>query len=339
MTVRSGWLVVEQTRLVVYRHKFMSRLEEVADFKTESLMAAEPDAAANSVSVTFGVPEGQPVREIFTFPDLRDMEQVASALSGLLKAAGEERRHREEEAARLEREEEERLRHVREEFAAAVWQAAEAIWSLTRAGYTMEKAVIEGDWNESRRQYSTLWQQADRLKDAHQIDLVLPLKELDEKICAENGEEVIRKAGPLFKALGDKVLQTEEFWAKWRKEEIAPSGMSPNWNHLPYFLLFTEGQFETILSSQIEDWTGVSRGLSVLRSSVAVIRQCFKVDLDGLLDAAESAGAERNSGLIAETTGRIEGALASSFKNRPFEYRNPGPQSEGGHNGPLPERA
>jgi hypothetical protein len=315
----------------------MSRPKEVAAFTTESLRAVESHLATDSVSATLGVLEGEPVCETFSFADRTDMEKVASALSELLKAAEEKKRRREEEAARLKSEEEERRRHVREELAAAVWQAAESLWSLVRAGYSMEKAVIEGDWNEARRQYSTLWQQADKLKDAHQIDLAIPLKELDEKICAESGEEVIKKAGPLFKVLGDRVLKTEEFWAKWRKEVIAPSEMSPNWNHLPYFLLFSEGQFETILSSQIEDWTGVSRGLSVLRSSVAVIRQCFKVDLDGLIDAAESAGAERNSRLIAEATERIDCALVSSFKNRPFEYRDREPQAQGGHNGPLPE--
>jgi hypothetical protein len=335
--VGSGWLVVEPEKLVVYRRRFMSPPEEVGSFETERLRTAGPDAATNSVSVTFEVPQGEPTCETFSFSDRRDVETVASVLSGLVNAADEERRRRIEEAAQLDRAAEEHRRQVRQEFAAAVWRTAEALWSLVKAGYSMQNAVIAADWVEARKQYSMVWQQADRLKDAHEIDLMVPLKELDEMMCSENGEAAMRKAGSLLRALGDKVLQTEAFWAKWRKDEIVPSAMSPNWNHLPYFLLFSQGHFETILSSQIEDWAGVSNGLSVLHSSVAVIRQCFKVDMDGLIDAAESAGLARNVALLAGITGRIEGVLTSSFETRPFEYQDPVRQPGGGRDGFLPE--
>ena len=335
--VRSGWLVIGPTKLMVYRRRFMRRPEEAGDFEMEGLRTAEPDTASNSVSLIFDRHQGGPANEMFSFPDVRDFETVVSALSGLLQAAEEERKRREEEAARLEREAEERRRQAREAFAADLWQTCEVVWLLTKAGYTMEYAVIAGDWSDARNQYSAVWRQADRLKSAHGIDLSVPLKELDDNIRAETGEEVIRRTGPLLKALSEGVLQTGALWDKWRKEEIAPSAMSPNWNHLPYFLLFAADHFETVLSSQIEDWAGVSKAVSVLSSSSAVLRECFKIDLDSLLEAAESSGGERNAKMIAETTGQIEDALASAFKARPFEYKDPEPLSDGGHNGSLPE--
>jgi hypothetical protein len=335
--IRSGWLVIEPTKIVIYRGRFMRRMEQAGEFETERLREVNPDTPTNSVSVIFDVPQGEPVVETFSFPDRRDAETVRSVLCGLLKAAEEEQRRRTEEALRLGREAAELRRQVRAEFAADVWQTAEAIWSLAKAGYAMESAVIAGDWNEARSEYSTIWQQADRLKQGHQIDLMIPLKELDQTMCTENGEEVIKKIGPLLKALGDSVLKTEPYWAKWRKEQIVPAAMSPNWNHLPFFLLFSAGHFETVLSSQIEDWNGVSNGLSVLGPSAAVLRQCFKVNLDGLIDAAESAGAARNAELSAETAGRIESALTASFNTRPFEYRDPVQEPDRGSDGLLPK--
>jgi hypothetical protein len=335
--IRSGWLVIEPMRRVIYRRRFMGRLEPAGDFETERLRAVAPETATNSVSVTFDVPQGEPAVETFCFADGHDAETVTSVLCGLLKAAEEEQRRRTEEALRLERESAELRKQVRVEFAADVWQTAEAIWSLAKAGYAMERAVIAGDWSEARREYSTIWQQADRLKQGHQIDLMIPLKELDQTMCTEDGEEVMKKIGPLLKALGDSVLRTEPYWEKWRKEPIVPAAMSPNWNHLPYFLLFSAGHFETVLSSQIEDWTGVSNGLAVLRPSAAVVRQCFKVNLDGLIDAAESAGAARNAELSAETAGRIESALTASFKIRPFEYKDPVQEPDRGRDGLLPK--
>ena len=336
--VRSGWLVIEPTKLTVLRRRFMNRPEKAGDFEMNRLKAADPDTATNSLSATFDVPEGEIACEVFSFPDRRDLDTVASVLSDLLQAAQEERSRQKRESARLEREAEERRRQVREEFAADLWQTAETIWSLARAGYTMESAVIDGDWNEARSQYSTVWQQADRLKSAHEIDLSTPLKELDENVRRENGEEVIRKSGALLKALSGEVLKTDALWDKWRKPEIVPAAMSPNWDHLPYFLLFAAARFETTLSLQIEDWNGVSKGLAVLCSSAAVLRECFKVDLDGLLDAAGSAGAKRNESLIAQTTGQIENTLTSSFSTRPFEYKDPGPQPDGGHDASLSEQ-
>ena len=322
---------------MIYRRKFMGRLEPAGDFATERLRAVAPDTATNSVSVEFDVPQGEPAVEIFSFPDRHDAETVTSVLGGLLEAAEQEQRRRTEETLRLEREAAERRRQVRAEFAADVWQTAEAIWSIAGAGYAMQSAVIAGDWNAARTEYSTVWQQADRLKQWCQIDLTPPLEELDRKMCTEDGEEVMKKAGPLLKALGDGVLKTEPYWAKWRQEEIQPSSMSPNWNHLPYFLLFSAGHFETVLSSQIGDWTGVSNGLSILRPASAVLRQCFKLELDGLIDAAEAAAAARDPELIAGTAGRIESALRASFKTRPFEYKDPGQDPERGRDGLLPE--
>ncbi len=335
--VRSGWLVIEPTKLMVYRRRFLRRPEKAGDFEMCGLRAADPDAATGGLSVTFEVPLGERACELFCFPDHHDLETVTSVLSGLLQTAQEEREREKREAARLEKEAEERRRQIREEFAADLWLTAETIWSLAMAVYTMENAVIAGDWNEARSQYSNVWQHADRLKTAQKLDLSVPLRDLDESIRTGNGEEAIRKAGPLLKALNGGVLNSEALWNEWRRPEVVASAVSPNWNHLPYFLLFAAARFEIMLSSRIEDWSGVSKGLSVLRSSSPILRECFKVELDGLLDAADSAGAERNANLIAETTGRNDDTLTSSFKNRPFEYKDQEPQPFGGHDASLSE--
>lgn len=337
--IGSGWLIVQPTKLVVYRNRLFGKMEEAAQFEAGMLTRLETDMTKKSVAVTLEAAQGEPVSEVFSLSNGRDLSLLSSALSELLKAADDERRRRKDEVARREREAEEHKKQVRREFAADLWQTAELIWSLVKAVYSMENAIITGDWGDAKRQYSTIWQRADKLRGDHDIDLSESLKELDENISVGNGEAAITKTGLLLKALADRVVRTEIMWTKWRRDEITPSAMSPNWDHLPYFVLFAAGHFETILSSRIEDWAGVQKGLSVLRSSAPTLQDCFKVNLDGLLDAAESAGQKRDAGSIFASAGNIENAFQSSFKSRPFEYREPEQQPNGEHDHTLPESA
>ncbi len=337
--IGSGWLVVEPTKLVVYRSRFFGKMEEAAQFEAGRLTHFDADVTKKSVAVTLEAPQGEPVSEVFSLSNAKDLSPLSSVLSDLLKAADDERWRRQEEIARREREAEEHRNQVRREFAADVWQTAEVIWSLVKAIYSMENAIITGDWGDAKKQYSTIWQQADKLKGNHEIDLTESLRELDENVSAQNGVAAITKTGLLLKALSEKVVRPETLWAKWRRDEITPSAMSPNWDHLPYFVLFAAGHFETILSSRIEDWAGVHKGLSVLRSSAPILQDCFKVGLDGLIDAAQSAGEKRDAGSILASTGKIESAFESYFESRPFEYREPEQQPNGEHDHTLPESA
>ena len=330
---RSGWLVITATQFVVYRRKFIRGLEVVGNFETSHLRSAELDTVSADVRIALDGPQGDALLEVFSFTDRRQAETVNTVLVGLLKKAEEEKKYREEEAARLVKEREEHERQVREAFAADVWEMAEILWSLARANYSMVNAVITGNWSEARQQYSTIWQQADRLKNAHQIDLSSALKELDDGVRSENGEEVVRKAGSLLMNLSDHVLRTEALGTRWQEEKATVSVISPSWNHMPYFLLFGAGHFEILLSSQIEDWNGVNNGLSVLQSTSPVLRQCFDADLDELLDAVKSAAAKRDTDLFAETARRVESAVAASFKARPF--KKSAPQLEGEDDGSL----
>ncbi len=337
--IGSGWLVVEPTKLVVYRSKFLGKMEEAAQFEAGSLTRVETDVPKKSVAVTLEAPPGEPVSEVFSLSNGKDLSPLSAALSELLKAADDERKRRQDEVARRERDAEEHRKQVRREFAVDLWQTAEVIWWLVKAIYSMENAIITGDWGDAKRQYSTIWQQADKLRVDHEIDLTESLKELDERISIESGEAAITKTGELLKALAERVVRTETMWAKWRRDEIDPSAMSPNWDHLPYFVLFAAGHFETILSSRIEDWASVRKGLSVLRSSVPILQDCFRVSLDGLIDAAESAGEKRDASSILGSTLKIENAFESYFKSRPFEYREPEQQPNGEHDHTLPESA
>jgi hypothetical protein len=333
----SGWLVIDPTKLTVYRRKFFGGLAEVASFETNCLIAVEPDATSNSVWATFVDHQGETIREVFSFSSGQGGEAVNLALSGLLRKVEEEKRRSEEEAARAKQETEEHERRILEQFAGDVWETSETVWALIKADYAMAYAVITGDWHEAKQQYSIVWQQTDKLKNAHDVELTDSLMELDEKMCAENGEEVIRQAGLFVSKLAEQVLHTDTFWAKWRTPESISSPISPNWNHVPYFLLFSVGYFETLLSKQIVDWSGVSHGLSILRSTVPVLRQCFKVDFNGLLDTAGSASAERNAGSLEEIIGRVENVVTGSFKTRLFEYTNLVPQIDGEYNGTVRE--
>ena len=337
--IGSGWLIVEPTKLVVYRSKLFGKMEEAAQFEAGLLTHLETDAAKKTVEVTLRAPPGEPVSEVFSLSNLRDLPPLSSVLSELLKAADDERKRREEEVARREREAEEQRKRVRREFAVDLWQTAEAVWSLVRSLYSMENDIIAGDWGDARRQYSTIWQQADKLKGDQDIDLTEPLKQLDENISVENGEAAITRTSLLLRALAERVVRSETLWAKWRRDEITPSAMSPNWDHLPYFVLFAAAHFETILSARIEDWAGVRRGSSVLRSLAPILRGCFKVNLDGALDAVESAGEKRDAVSIIATAGQIESGFESAFKSRTFEYTEPENQPNGEHNHTLPESA
>ena len=335
-SIRSGWLVIEPTNLLIYRQRFLRKPKKARNFELEFLRAVEQDMAHNGVKMTFEVLGGE-TYETFSFFTGNDADIVHGVLSKLLKEAEERKRLQEEEVTRArQREREERQRQVHEKFVQDVWETSETLWSLVKADYSMANAVIAGDWNEAKRQYSTVWQQADRLKSTHQIELATPLQELDEKMCEENGEEAIKKAGLVLEHLANAVLQTDAFWETWRKNENIAFPITPNWNHVPYFLLFSARYFETLLSLKIEDWIGVSNGVSALLSIVDILRQCYKIDLDGLLDMAKSATEGRDAELLTETAHRLESILGASFKTRHFEYMNLGQKENGENNITLP---
>src|SRR3972149_1558216 len=104
--VRSGWLIVDPTKLVVYRSRLFARPEEAASFENNRLKAGEPDAAKNGTLVTFDGPDGEATTESFSFSSATDAQSVSAVLSRLLKEAEEEKKRREEEAARQAREQE-----------------------------------------------------------------------------------------------------------------------------------------------------------------------------------------------------------------------------------------
>jgi hypothetical protein len=270
-----------------------------------------------------------------SFASAAAAESVHAVLSGILKAAEEERRRCEEEAATQAREHEEYIRKARLEFASDVWRNAEAIWLLVKAHYKMCHSVIEGEWPDARQQYSMLWQQADRLKESIKIELAEALKDLDDRICAEDGAEVIKTAGSILGDIGRQTLQTDAFWTRWQKHQEAVSGLSPNWNHIPYFLLFSAGYHDAVLSSKIGDWTGVSDGFSVVRSSIDVIRRCFNIHLNGSFEGSVSAGVSRDARLLNDSVERVEMEMMAAFEKKYFEHNGPVATPSGECNGPL----
>jgi hypothetical protein len=327
--VGSGWLVVKPHQLAVYRRKFISGLEEVQTFDIGQLAGVEREAAAKGLRLMFNGTNGESAVEAFSFAGEKYAEKVNTILVGLLKEAEERNRQQQEEAARLEKEQLERRKQTREAFAAEVWEISEILWLFARADYFMVYAVITADWSEARKQYSTVWQQADRLKKFASIEITVALHELDQSVTSQDGQEVIRKASQLLKHLSDQIVQNGAVWARWQDEKEMLSAVLPNCNYLPYFLLFGAGYFEALLAARIEDWTGVNSALSLLRSSGAILRSCFAIDLDNLLDKANAAAAERNVPLFAETAGKIESAALAAFKARLFKFEPPAEKPEG----------
>lgn len=319
-SIHSGWLAIEPAKLLIYRQPLFGKPREARNFELDYMRDIEEDVAHNGVKVTLEVLGGT-TSEVFYFFNKNDAQTAYEILSKLLKDAEDEKNRKAEELARLQQKErEEHQRQVRENFIQDVWETTETIWLLVKADYSMADAVITNNWNEAKRQYSNIWQQADRLKSAHQVELTVPLQELDEKMCTEDGGEAIKKAALVLGSLANQVLQTEIFWDTWRKNGDVTFPITPNWNHVPYFLLFSAWYFETIISLRIEDWVGVNNGVSILQTTSDVLCKCYNIDFDGLLDSAKLASDERNAELLTRTTRHLESALVASFKTRRFEY-------------------
>jgi hypothetical protein len=318
--VRSGSLVVTPGQIVVYRRKFTGRLEKVEDFETGHLSAVEYDRPGSAIRLVFNGSQGDPREESFSCATEKSAEALNTILVRVLREAEEKKKAEEEEAIRLEAERQERLKQIREAFAREVWDVSEVVWLIAKADYDMVKAVITADGKEAREQYSTLWQQSDRLKQTCQVDLLIPLKELDEVIAAQNGEEVIRKASHLLGELYVQLLQADLVWHRWQEHKKMLTDVTPNYSHVPYFLLFGASYFEAMLSAGIDDWAGVNNILSLLTLSGIVLKSCYGIDPNGSFDGASTAVAQRDMHLLAESTRRIESTIIASFKARSFRY-------------------
>ncbi len=96
--------------------------------------------------------------------------------------------------------------------------------------------------------------------------------------------------------------------------------VSPNWNHLPYFLLFSSGFCEALLSARIEDWAGVNNTLPRLQASSAILHNCFLIDLKQSLHAVCQAASDRNLNLFSEHARGIESRILASLRSQPFKF-------------------
>lgn len=320
--ISSGWLVITSGQLEVYRSRLIQGPEKVENFEISRLRDIEHDAVGKSFRLWFQGPEEETTEEVFFFKDKKHGEEANNILVELLKEEEEEKKRKEEEAANLEKERLEQEKKIREAYASEIWEISEALWLIAKASYSMVNAVIKADWSEVRRQYSALWQQVDRLGEIHKIELMASLKELDEEVTSSSGQEVIKKSGQFLKQLSDEILRTETIRDKWQEYKTILATMSPNCDHLPYFLLFGSSHFEALLSVCIEDWTGVNSVLSSLQSSGTVLRSCFYIELDRLLDAIHSAAMERNVDLFTENALQVEKAVSASFKTKVFKLDN-----------------
>jgi hypothetical protein len=319
-TVRSGWLIIRAGRLEVLRNKFMGGPEEIASFPTTQLSGVKNDPAKYNLQLTFSSPEGKQTTEVFSLVKEKQSEAWESVVNILTRELEARKKLQDEEAARLEKERQEKQRQMRESFSCEVWETSELLWLITQAAYSMVQAVIVADWDEARKQYSLVWQKADRLSNTYNIEITTTLVELDKAVNSRNGEDVIRKAADFIKTLSQCILQIETIWRKWQEQEEVLSGVSPNYNHLPYFLLFSTAYYEVLLSASIEDWTGVNNTIPLLWSSGAVLLSCFAIDLNGFLETANFAAGERNLELLGDTGRHIEDTILESFRTKFFSF-------------------
>lgn len=334
--VRGARLVIEPEQIAIYSNSFLSSPKKLRSFETNRLVGVEQDATNKTTRLKFNSDNGETEEETFSFADKAQAEAANAVLDNLLKEAEERKRQQEEEAARLKRELQEHLRQIREEYAFEIWSAAEILWLIVKANYAMVDAVITANWSEVKRQYSNIWQHVERLKKSHPIEIEPILKLLDEAVASQTGQEVITNAGRLINELSEQVMQNQTWWNKWQEQRDMLSAVIPNFNHLPYFLLYSAGHFEALLAAKIEDWTGVDSALSLLQPSGIILQHCFGLNLNEQLDAASSAARERKVDLVAETAREVESAMFESFKNRPFRFEPVVPLKEVDHNGSMP---
>lgn len=318
--LRSGWLVIKPGQIIVYRRKFMGGIEKAGEFEVSSLTGVEYEAPRNDIQLVFQDSNNQPLSEMFCCVGASSAGEMNEVLAGLLKEAEEKKRRAEEEEARKEKEEQDRLQRMREEFAREIWEASEALWRIAEADYAMVNAVITADWPAAREQYSILWRETDRLKQICRIELLEALGELDEAVTRSDGQETIKKAGHLLENLSAELLSIDILWSKWQDERKMLAAVSPNYNHLAYFLIFSASQFEALLSARIDDWAGLNNVIPLLGSTGAIIRHCFDIELDGSFDRLSSTVVERNKELFSGASRQIESIVSASFKARPFKF-------------------
>jgi hypothetical protein len=335
--LRSGWLVIEPDQVVIYKNKLIGSPQKVTHFETGRLASVETDVAGNSVRLLFNNTEGEPGDELFDLQGKAQAEAVNTTLMDMLKEFEDQKKLEAEEADRLEKERLEDLKQTRERFANEIWETSETLWLICKADYSMVQAIIEANLNEARQQYSKIWQEADRLGNISRIELTTSLKELDEAVTSQNGEEIIQKASRLIKQLSDQVLQSEMNWKRWQNQKDMLLAVMPNCNNLPYFLLFSAGYFEALLAAQIGDWASVNKVFPLLQSCRYILQRCFGLVLDGFLDAAKPAAADRNLDSFLKTALQIECAVLAIFQARPFKFEPSTDQSEGYKDVNLPK--
>jgi hypothetical protein len=185
------------------------------------------------LQLTFCGPEGKETTEVFSLVKEKQSEAWESVVNILTRELEVRKKLQDEEAARLEKEQQERQRKMRESFSCEVWETSELLWLITQAAYSMVQAVIVADWDEARKQYSLVWQKADRLSNTHNIELMTTLIELDKKVNSRNGEDVIRKTADVIRPY-PRHSTNRHTWHKWQEQRRRCPGVTHH-NHLPYF--------------------------------------------------------------------------------------------------------
>ncbi len=244
-----------------------------------------------------------PFEETITFKKQGDVGVIAAALGQAIKELGEESKLAQiERAERLqkqkeEREKQEESRRVQDERE-LVWKTAGQIWGMVLELNHIALALPGEDW----KSIETCWRKLRSFGEKTVLDLSIGIHSFMPALESRSADEMYKDILSFTGLLGDSIKAMQI--AKVEEEELAQRYESfPQWQHVPYFLLFALTYTETVLSYKANDNETVKGNISRLKRLAPIMQEEFGMSLEESINLF-AAGLETGDSSQVKATGQ-----------------------------------
>ncbi len=296
------------------RKSFQFRKQNDAGLRIPMVLIASNDIDNNQRLMIHWIDQDDnSFEDVFIFKKQGDAGAIAAALGRALKELGEESKQAQLERAEMlrrqkeERERQEEFQRVKDERE-LVWKTVRQIWEIVLQLNEITLALPGEDWQS----IEAAWRKMRSISEKTVLDLSIGANSFMPALESRSADEMHKDALSFTKLLGDSIKAMQI--ARVEEEGLARQYESfPQWNHVPYFLLFALIYTETILCHKSGDNDTVKNNLAKLGKLAIVLQDEFGLNLEESINLFAAGFETGDPGQVRATGQALEDCLSEAL--------------------------
>ncbi len=260
--------------------------------------------------------EDRPFVDVVTFINGDEAAYIDSALQNVMQGLGIESRKTQKEKAEKEakeREENERQGEyeVVEEELQLIWKTVGQTWEIVSALGQIIVALPGEDWET----VEASWRKATTVEGKSILNLSVNLHSFLPIMESRSADEMYKSVLTLFEAF-DNSIKSIISSRQGEEKLMLRYEVHPLWVHLPYYLLFTLTYHETVLCHMAGDSQTALDNLERLRETSKVLKETFRLDLEGNISVFGAALETNDSSQVKRTGQDLETYILETVQKK-----------------------